>query len=408
MTGGREADLVVVSHSGSRSGAPMVLLRFLDWVDANTDIDVDVLLLHGGSMEREFERFDCRVIGGGDSRLWMLQRGLTNLELDRAANALAYARQAPLMWSRRQAPIFLLNSLGSLPVLRFLPGSSNATFVLYVHELDDSFNRTLGESAWNLLSPRVDRFLSCGSMVTEMLVERKGIDPSRITEQPGFVDPPVDAADAARRLRRSLGIADDAFVVGGSGRPEWRKGPELMIRAARTLIDRRPDLDVHFVWMGGPIDDSAGYKMVHDIREAGIADRFHLLGEVDEPPTVLAMLDVFALTSREDPYPLVMMEASAQGVPVVSFANGGVVEFAAAGGGAPIAEIVPYLDVTAMVEVLAQLADDPARRLDLGARARKRVLAEHLVDVGAPRLLDTLAAVEPRLAARSGPPRVAS
>ena len=43
--------------------------------------------------------------------------------------------------------------------------------------------RTLGEAAWDLLSPRVDRFLSCGSMVTEMLVERKGIDPSRITEQ---------------------------------------------------------------------------------------------------------------------------------------------------------------------------------------------------------------------------------
>src|SRR5690606_23151199 len=145
----------------------------------------------------------------------------------------------------REAPIFLLNSLGSLPVLRFLPRSSSSSFVLYVHELDDSFNRTLGPAAWDLLSPRVDHFITCGAMVTEMLVERKGVDPDRITEHPGFVDHPTDleaVRAAGRQRRREMGIADDAFVVGGSGRPEWRKGPELMIRAARTLIDRRPDL----------------------------------------------------------------------------------------------------------------------------------------------------------------------
>lgn len=378
----------------------MVLLRFLDWVQENTDVDLDVLLLHGGSMEHEFERFDSRIIGGGDSRLWMLQRGLTNLNLDRVANGLAFARQAPLMWARREAPIFLLNSLGSLPVLRFLPRSSSSTFVLYVHELDDSFNRTLGSAAWDLLSPRVDHFLTCGSMVTEMLVERKGIDPSRITEHPGFVDPPVDATEGARARRRAMGIADDAFVVGGSGRPEWRKGPELMIRAARTLLDRRPDLDVHFVWMGGPVDDSPGFKMLHDIRAAGLEDRFHLLGEVDHPDEAQAMMDVFALTSREDPFPLVMLEAANVGIPVVSFANGGVVEFSTSAGPERIAEVVPYLDVGAMVDVLARLADDPTERRALGARAKARVQAHHLTEVAAPRLLATLAGVEPRLAAR--------
>lgn len=386
----------------------MVLLRFLDWVTDHTEVDVDVLLLHGGSMEREFERFDSRVIGGGDSRLWMLQRGLTNLKLDRVANGLAFARQAPLMWARRDASIFLLNSLGSLPVLRFLPRSSSSTFVLYVHELDDSFNRTLGSAAWDLLSPRVDHFLTCGSMVTEMLVERKGVDRSKITEHPGFVDLPVDATDAARRRRSELGIAPDAFVVGGSGRPEWRKGPELMIRAARALIDRRPDLDVHFVWMGGPLDDSPGFKMRHDIHVAGLDDRFHLLGEVDRPAEAQAMMDVFALTSREDPFPLVMLEVANLGIPVVSFANGGVVEFAASGGSEPIAEVVPYLDVAAMVEVLARLADHPDERRALGARAKARVQSHHLTEVAAPRLLDTLAAIEPRLAPRAAARRAPS
>ncbi|MBX3314797.1 MAG: glycosyltransferase family 4 protein [Actinobacteria bacterium] len=391
------AGFVAVSHTGNRSGAPILLLRFLDWLAENSPIEPDVLLLHGGALEWEFGRFGSKVLGRGDSKLWMMQRGLTNLKFGRAANAMAFARQAPVMWSKRDSSLILLNSLGALPVLRFLPETSTAKVVLYVHELDDSFDRTLGAAAWKLLSPRVDHFLTCGDLVTEMLVERKGIHPDRVSEQPGFVDRPREASMGTRHRRRMLGIPESSMIIGGSGRPEWRKGPELFIRMARTLVNRRPDLDPHFVWMGGPIDESPGFKMLHDINAAGLGGRFHLLGEVDDPTSVYSLLDVFALTSREDPFPLVMLEASSVGTPVVSFANGGVVEFASQGSDGPAATIVPYLDVAAMVDALIELADDPVARKALGERARDLVLTEYVTDVCGPRLLETLREVAPDL-----------
>jgi glycosyltransferase involved in cell wall biosynthesis len=110
--------------------------------------------------------------------------------------------------------------------------------------------------------------------------------------------------------------------------------------------------------------------------------------------------DVFTLTSREDPFPLAMLEAAGLGVPVVSFATSGAVEFAGSGGGDPLAEVVPYLDVPAMVGAVIRLLDDACARRALGERGREHVLATHVTEVAAPRLFETLASLEPGLRER--------
>lgn len=401
-----ESDLLVVSHSGARAGAPMVLLRLLRWLERSTDLRTDVVLLHGGSMEREFDRFGAQIIGGADSRLWMIQRGLTNLGLRKPAAALSFARQAPTMWQHRAAPLVLLNSVGSLPVLRFMPEGATSKVVVYAHELDEGFERTLGESAWARLSPKVDHFVACGDQVTEMLVERRGVDPRRVSVHHGFVDEvDVDPLRAAY-VRRQLGIPLGAHVIGASGRLEWRKAPEVFVQVARAVADRRPDLDVHFVWLGGPTGDSASFKLQHDVDHADLTDRFHLTGEHQDPAAVMANFDLFALTSREEPFSLAVLEAASLGVPTVGFANGGIVELALAQGPhRPLARVVPYLDVDAMAEALAELLTQPDDRQAIADRARAHVLRRHSTERAAPALLDTLIGVEPSLARRAGYPQ---
>ncbi len=395
-TSGAGSELLVISHAGDRSGAPLLLLRFLDWMTANTSVDPTVVLLHGGTLEPEFARFDARVLGGADSRLWMVQRGLTNLGYRKAAAGLAWARHGPQMWMHRHSPLVLLNSVGSLPAIRFLPERSDTKVVLYIHELDHSFERTIGTTAWDRLSPRVDHFISCGRRVTEMLTERHGVDPARLSEHIGFIDRPTVAPERAAALRRDLGIPDDAFVIGASGVPDWRKAPEVFLRVARTVSARRPDLEPHFIWMGGEANTSGIWKMQHDANEAGFGDRLHHVPETTEPEVVMAGMDLFALTSREDPYPLVVLEAGALGVPVVAFDNGGVVQFAASGT-SPLASVVPFFDAEAMADEIIGLADDGNLRRGQIERARRFVLKHQLTEQAAPRLFATLASVAPEL-----------
>jgi glycosyltransferase involved in cell wall biosynthesis len=98
-------------------------------------------------------------------------------------------------------------------------------------------------------------------------------------------------------------------------------------------------------------------------------------------------MDVFALPSREDPFPLVMLEAATHGLPTVCFAQaGGAPEFVGADAGV----VVPYLDVDAFAAACAALRDDPARRTALGLEARRRVGAEHGVETQGPKLLRSI------------------
>ena len=76
-----------------------------------------------------------------------------------------------------------------------------------------------------------------------------------------------------------------------------------------------------------------------------MTDAVHFVGELENPHPLLNACDLFCLPSREDPFPLVMLEAGALGKPMVCFDGaGGAKEFAARGAGI----VVPYLDVPAM------------------------------------------------------------
>jgi len=100
-----------------------------------------------------------------------------------------------------------------------------------------------------------------------------------------------------------------------------------------------------------------------------------------------AAADVFALTSREDPYPLVCLEAAALAKPIICFADaGGMPEFVEEDCGF----VVPYLDVEAMADRVIALLDSAECRLTMGANARRKVAERHDISVSAPRIMEII------------------
>jgi hypothetical protein len=85
---------------------------------------------------------------------------------------------------------------------------------------------------------------------------------------------------------------------------------------------------------------------------------------------IYAAADVYALTSREDPFPSAVLEAMASGLPIVVFENsGGIVELVRNAGGIS----VPYLDVEAMARELASLLCDSAAASEIGASMARSI-----------------------------------
>ncbi len=115
----------------------------------------------------------------------------------------------------------------------------------------------------------------------------------------------------------------------------------------------------------------------------------HLLPPGGNYLDYVACFDLFTLTSREDPYPLVILEAGLNHNPVLCFdGSGGSPDFVGTDTGC----LVPYLDLSAMVSALARLTDNPAERTRLGNLFYERAMA-HDVAALVPKLLAKLNAV---------------
>jgi glycosyltransferase involved in cell wall biosynthesis len=179
-------------------------------------------------------------------------------------------------------------------------------------------------------------------------------------------------------------MPDDALLIVGAGFASWRKGTDLFIQLARAVCRQRSH--AYFAWIGGSwYQDAAQFE--HDVRLAGLTEKVRFTGAVLKPADYLAAADVFVLTSREDPYPLVCLEAAAVAKPIVCFAGaGGVPEFVEDNCGF----VVPYLDIMAMAERVLHLLDSSECRVKMGTVAREKVMRRHDVSKTGPLIMQVI------------------
>ena len=110
----------------------------------------------------------------------------------------------------------------------------------------------------------------------------------------------------------------------GSGTAELRKGIDLFIAAAISLGSKFENL--HFIWTGPFHNDELASWMKLQIHKSGMEKRIHLLPFIKDSniyKTLLSRAKAFWLTSREDPFPSVVLEALKFHIPVLGFDNSG-------------------------------------------------------------------------------------
>ncbi len=131
------------------------------------------------------------------------------------------------------------------------------------------------------------------------------------------------ARGAGKKLRKELGIANDAFVVGHIGRLAPEKNLEFLAHAVAQFLKDTPK--AHFLIGGtGPSED--GIKEI--MAKEGVIDRLHLVGLLKGKDLVSAYhaMNVFVFASQSETQGLVLTEAMAAGIPVVAIDAPGVRE----------------------------------------------------------------------------------
>jgi len=365
-SGQASTKVLFISHDAQPHGAQILLLHLVRWIAANTQIIPHVLLKQDGPLRKDFDTVARTTVWRQDDVAGFLRK--------------SRQEQYDVIYSNTVTNGALLEALAAL----------ECPVISHVHELGYWITYRSGALNNAQVVQHTDCYIAASQAVADCLHETLGLPSEKIFPVHEFVATRLegfDAASARRRVREELKIPASAPVIGGSGTTDWRKSPDLFVQLARALQKRLAPKEVHFVWVGGDASGPEFGMLWHDVRRIGLEPFIHFVGHRENPRDYFAAFDVFALTSREDPYPLVVLEAAALGLPILGFEkSGGIGEFVENDAGFT----VPYLDVDAMSARAAELLSNENLRRKLGARAREKAAQRHDVSVAAPRIVNII------------------
>ena len=341
--------VLVVGHDAARAGAQIVLLNMLREWNAQCLCEARLVLLEDGVLRREFETVCETLVLSDFSTKAQQKRALENFSLP--------------------APDIVLGNtavIGSfLPTLKHL----GVPIVAYIHELQKSIERWAPGAIMRSTVENSDHFIAVSPPVADNLHRTHGVP----TEKISILNPYIETSHRVSperlvALRAELGIQPHEKIVFGCGTMDWRKGPDLFVHVANQVLRHVPQ--ARFVWIGWDIGDESSVRA----RALAESPRISFLGERSDPRSYFPLGAAFFLSSREDPYPLVALEAADAGLPIVCFSEaGGMPTFV----GDECGCTVPLEDTEAATATLVDLLTDEDRRQRLGRAGQAKVCARH-------------------------------
>lgn len=363
--------VLFISHDASRTGAPIVLLHFLRWFKANAGIPFQIILRNGGELEPEFEAL---------APVLVINEAIYNKTiLFEKIYHFIQPDDVGLIYS---------NTITNGKLLEFF-SSLKCPSICHVHELEQYIYLS-GLENFREVRNNTTYYIAVSEAVKTNLVEKHGLSENGVDVIYEFIPTQLHSFSSQpkrREIHKQLNIPQEALIVGASGTTDWRKGPDLFIQLARAVHQQHLETPVHFIWVGGESEGPCFAKLRHDVKNAGLDGYVHFLGNQPKPLDYFAAFDVFALVSREDPFPLVCLEAASLGKPIVCFDNaGGEKEFVEDDCGF----VVPYLDIETMAIKVVKLLESVELRQRFGKQAAQKVRERHDVEVIAPQILDII------------------
>jgi glycosyltransferase involved in cell wall biosynthesis len=190
------------------------------------------------------------------------------------------------------------------------------------------------------------------------------LPPARIQVLPhGVAAPPPPAR--CTELRAKARVPASAFAVGLFGRIEPAKGQQVLIDALALLGQR--GCDVYAVLFGHPMEARHLDDLRVRVSRHALDERVHYYGFHPRPEEIMGCFDCVVLTTYNETFGLVLVEAMRAGVVVIGTAAGGVPEIIDDG---VTGLLVPPREPAALAEAIERLARDPELRRRLASAGK--------------------------------------
>lgn len=151
--------------------------------------------------------------------------------------------------------------------------------------------------------------------------------------------------------REALGLPQDAWVVGNVGRLHPDKDQATLIRGFAEALPQLPPGSLLAIMGSGRLEASLKALAEH----LDVTAQVRFLGQVPEGRRYFRAFDLFVLSSDHEPFGMVLLEAMAAEVPVVSSDNGGACEVVQGAG-----RLFSYPSSSMLSAVLIESARSPS------------------------------------------------
>lgn len=362
----------VLVHDLDRTGVPVALLRMLAGHRHRTVCDIHVVAGRDGPLRRALGEHAASVTvlapSTGRDGVGVVTAALHELGRSGAADTVRGWAARRLVRHLPQPDTVLLHGAGAwVTWVALRPGiPSRARLVVHLHELRAGLERSIPAEWQPELLGSADLVLGvCQESVDLALAA--GASASVAAVLPGVTD----------RVEPSARPAGPVSEVLGVGAASWRKGTDRFIAVAHDLARSHPD--VRCRWIGSPPDPGWSFAV-------GSALPVRWDPACPDPWSVGIGPGLLLVPSREDPLPLVVLEAGGRAIPVVAARTGGLGDLLADGRGIAVAGH----DLRSMADAVRCVIDDPATSAERAERLRDHVARHFTVQVVGPRWLDAL------------------
>lgn len=255
---------------------------------------------------------------------------------------------------------FAARKLG-LPCVHTIHGAS-------FHFGQNRFAHRLYQELERQAAKSTDKWISVCDAMTDQYVAA-GIAPREkfVTIYSGFdVEPFLSPPRPPQIVRSELGLSPDDVVIGKVARMFPLKGHEYIVRSAKTVVEKCPN--VRFLLVG---DGILRPQFEAELTAMGIRDRFVFTGLVppSQVPELIHAMDIVVHTSVWEGLARVLPQGLIAGKPVVSYDIDGAKEVVFPG---QTGFLVPPRSIDELSTALCELASDPALRQRLGETGRAR------------------------------------
>ncbi|MCP3144656.1 glycosyltransferase [Pyxidicoccus xibeiensis] len=344
-----------------------------------------LVFLGSGGIERSV----CNVLAGLDTRrfatkMFFHHRPHPKSQQDRiprdtevvwGTDAFVYNRKMlprflwRLIQEAREADVIVAGQEGRAALLACLAGRLLGKPVVGMIHFDwGAFRREQPRrQLWGLrfLYPSMRRIVACGHDSAKAFQELVRIKPDKLQVIPNFVDGDKVRAAGEQPLPDWAEPIYRKPVVIAVGRLEHQKAFDVLIRSHALM--RAAGSDHHLLILG---EGSLEGELKALVKSLGVEDSVFMPGFTPNPHALMQRAAVFAMSSRFEGLPMVLLEALALGCPVVSTdcpsGPGEVLEHGKHG------VLVPMEDPQALAEALGRVVREEPWRRDLSTRARRR------------------------------------